>query len=204
LCLCGFLSAEIVDRIVVTVGAGAGPRLITLSDVRDAYAVQTLLDHQPMEPLDDARIKEVAERLVDQALVLQEMESARLPPMGPEALEKRQAEIRAGLGDEAAFQRALKERGLEEARFWRIIQQQLNIMRFVELRFRPNAIEEGPDIERYYREQLVPKLRAQNAPVPELEAVRDKIAEVLAQQRINELYAAWLKELRGQATIRFR
>lgn len=200
LCLCGVVDAEIVDRIVASVGQ----RIITLSDVRDASAVQCMLDHQPPAPLDEQRIRAIADRLIDQLLVQQEIATARMNPMTEAERDKRKGEIIDSFGGQAGFRRALGEYGLDEAHFWAIVDQQMMVFRFVDLRFRPQGGQDEQAIERYYREKLAPKLRQQGAPVPELNAVRDKIAEVVAQEQMNQEYAAWIKELRTQVTIRFR
>jgi len=200
LCLCGWLSAEIVDRIV----ASAGTRVVTLSDVREAYAVQAMLDRTAMAPLDEQRIRGVAERLIDQLLIQQEMESTRMATMSEAERNKRRAAIINSLGGEAAFRQALPDHGLDEARFWAVVDQQMNVFQFIDLRFRFQAADDEQAIERYYREKLAPRLREQGAPVPELSAVRDQIAQIVAQEQINQEYAAWIKELRSQVTVRFR
>ena len=184
--------------------ASVGTRVVTLSDVREAYAVQAMLDHKPMGPLDEQRIRSVGERLIDQLLIQQEMESTRMAPMPEVERDKRRAEIIKSLGSEAAFRRGLADGGLEEARFWAVVDQQMNVFRFIDLRFRPQDAEDEQAIERYYREELAPKLRQQGAPVPELSAVRDQIAQIVAQERINQDYAAWIKELRSQVIVRIR
>jgi hypothetical protein len=200
LCLCGSLFAEIVDRIV----ASAGTRVVTLSDVREAYAVQSMLDRKPMAALDEQLIRNTAERLIDQLLIQQEMESTRMAPTSEAERDRRRAEIISNLGGEAAFRRALADYGLEAARFWAVLDQQMNAFQFIDLRFRFQAADDEQAIERYYREKLAPKLREQGAPVPELSAVRDQIAQIVAQEQINQDYAAWIKELRSQVTVRFR
>jgi hypothetical protein len=184
--------------------ASAGTRVVTLSDVREAYAVQAMLDRTPMAPLDAQRIRGVAERLIDQLLIQQEMESTRMAAMPEAERNKRRAAIINSLGGEAAFRQALPDHGLDEARFWAVVDQQMNVFRFIDLRFRFQDADDEQAIERYYREKLAPRLREQGAPVPELSAVRDQIAQIVAQEQINQEYAAWIKELRSQVTVRFR
>ena len=200
LCLCGWLSAEIVDRVV----ASAGTRVVTQSDVREAYAVQAMLDRKPMAALDEQLIRSTAERLIDQLLIQQDMESTRMATMSETERNKRRAEIINSLGGEAAFRRALADYALEEARFWAVLDQQMNVFRFIDLRFHPQDADDEQAIERYYRERLAPTLREQGAPVPELSAIRDQIAQIVAQEQINQDYAAWIKELRSQVTVRLR
>ena len=184
--------------------ASAGTRVVTLSDVREAYAVQSMLDRTPMAALDEQLIRSTAERLIDQLLIQQDMESTRMAPTSEAERDRRRAEIISNLGGEAAFRRALADYGLDEARFWATLDQQMNAFQFIDLRFRFQAADDEQAIERYYREKLAPRLREQGAPVPELSAVRDQIAQIVAQEQINQDYAAWIKELRSQVTVRFR
>lgn len=191
----------IVDRIVATVGQ----RMITLSDVQEAYRFECLLNQKPLQPLDAARIREVAGRLVDQALLEQEMESTQFPRVPPAEVDRRMAEIKKGFANNGEFHRALEQYGLDEQRVRRRAELQTNVLRFLDFRFRPGVQVDEPAIERYYRETLLPELREKGTQkIPGLEEVRDRIEEVLVQERINQQLDAWIKDLRRQATIRFR
>ncbi len=194
-------ATEIVDRIVATVGQ----RMITLSDVQEAYRFECLLNQKPLQPLDAARIREVGGRLVDQALLEQEMESTQFPRVPPAEVDRRMAEIRKSFANNGEFHRALERYGLDEQRVRRRAELQTNVLRFLDFRFRPGVQVDEPAIERYYRETLLPEQRAKGAQkIPGLEEVRDQIEEVLVQERINQQFDVWLKDLRRQATIRFR
>ncbi len=194
-------TGDIVDRIVATVGQ----RMITLSDVKEAYRFECLLNRVPVQMLEGPRIREVAGRLIDQVLLEQEMESGRFPPAPPEDVEQRMAEIKKGFGDDQAFRRALEKYELDEARVRRRVELQARIIRFIEFRFRPGVQVDQAAIERYYRETLLPELRAKRVrEIPGLEEVRERIEEVLLQERINEQFAAWMKGLRQNSAIQFR
>ena len=72
----------------------------------------------------------------------------------------------------------------------------------METRLRPNIHIDSGSIETYYREKLLPELRQSGVKEVPLVQVSPKIRELLAQQRMNELLAAWLHDLRGQSDIR--
>ena len=193
--------AVIVDRIVATLEQ----RIITLSDVQEAYRFESLLDQQPLEPLDEARIRDLAERLINQALLEQEMETSRFPDVPAAEVERRMAEIQKRFGNDGAFHRVLQEYGLEEAQFRRRVELQARILRFIDFRFRPGVQVGEAAIERYYRETLLPELQAQQVrELPRLAEVSERIKEILVQRRINQRYSALIKELREQMSIRFR
>lgn len=193
--------AVIVDRIVATVG----PRVITLSEVQETWRTERLLNHEPLRPLEARNIREVADRLIDQALIQQEMETSHFPTASVGEVDERMAELERNYGGSADFRQILRNYGVEEEAVRQRLELQVNISRFIELRFRPIVQVDAPAIERYYRETLLPQLRAQNArEIPALDEVRDRIEQVLIQQRINRESSAWIKQLREQANIVFR
>ena len=191
----------IVDRIVATLGQ----RIITLSDVWEDYRIESLLEQLPAEPLDDAYIRNIAERLVDQALLEQEMETSRFPEVPAAEMERRMAEIRRGFASNGTFQRALQEYELEEAQVRRRVALATRILRFIDFRFRLGVQVDEAAIERYYRETLLPDLRARQVrELPRLAEAKQRIEEILVEQRINQRYSSWIKDLREQMPIQFR
>ena len=191
----------IVDRIVATLGQ----RIITLSDVWEEYRIESLLEQLPAEPLDDEHIRKIAERLVDQALLEQEMETSRFPEVSAAEVERLMAEIRSGFASDGTFPRALQEYELEEAQVRRRVALAARILRFTDFRFRPGVQVDEAAIERYYRETLLPDLRARQVrELPRLAEVKQRIQEILVEQRSNQRYSSWIKDLREQMPIQFR
>ena len=191
----------IVDRIVATLGQ----RIITLSDVWEDYRIESLLEQLPAEPLDEEHIRKIAERLVDQALLEQEMETSRFPEVPAAEVEQHMAEIRRGFVSNGTFQRALQEYELEEAQVRRRVALATRTLRFIDFRFRPGVQVDEAAIERYYRETLLPDLRARQVrEPPSLAEVKQRIKQILVEQRINERYSGWIKDLRERMAIQFR
>ena len=191
----------IVDRIVVTLGQG----IITLSDVWEDYRIESLLERLPAEPLDEEHIRKIAERLVDQALLEQEMETSRFPEVPAADVEQQMTEIRRGFLSNGTFQRALEEYELEETQVRRRVALTTRTLRFINFRFRPGVQVDEAAIERYYRETLLPDLRARQVrELPRLAEVSQRIREILVEQRINERYSSWIKDLRERMPIQFR
>jgi hypothetical protein len=77
---------------------------------------------------------------------------------------------------------------------------ELEQLELVDLRFRPSIQISSADIEKYYRQKIVPKLPASD-PLSLNDAV-PKIKEILIQERINQLLNSWLENLRSQAQIK--
>ncbi len=74
-----FCSAEIIDRIVITVGN----QVITQSQVDDEIRVTAFLNHEKVD-LSAAARKQAASRLIEQALIKREMDLSRYPLPGAE------------------------------------------------------------------------------------------------------------------------
>lgn len=193
--------AVIVDRIVAT----AGKRAITLSEVHEEHRLERFLSRQPVEPLDDPRIAEIADRLINQALLAQEMESARFARVHTVDVAGQIADLKQQFGGDESFRRALREYDITEEKLRAVLEFRANVNRFLEVRFRPVTQVENAAIERYYRQTLVPQLEARQVrDIPALDEVRDRIEDILVQEQIDREYAAWIKEVREQANVRFR
>jgi hypothetical protein len=77
---------------------------------------------------------------------------------------------------------------------------ELEQLQLVDLRFRPSIQVSSSDVEKYYREEIVPKLPP-SGPLS-LNDASPKIKEILIQQKINQLLNSWLDTLRSQSQIR--
>jgi len=74
------------------------------------------------------------------------------------------------------------------------------VLAFIERRFR-NGIRITPEeIEKYYRERLVPQYRSPSD-APALDKISSRIQELLLQQQVNTLLDDWLKNLQTQGEV---
>ena len=196
-------AGQLLDRIVATVDS----RIIAESEWEEAVRVECFLEGRPVEALPAADRKATLQHLIDQALLHQQMESTGFEHASPEDVFGRLEQVRARFPqaqDDAAWHALLARYGLTEAVLRERLALQLDLERYVDQRFRPNVFVDPASIEAYYRDQLVPQLRAKNAPVPPLAEVRDRIERLLTEQRVNELVATWLEALRSQTEIEVR
>ena len=130
--LLGRLPAEIIDRIVVSVGN----QVVTASEVRREIQMAAFLNGAEMDVSADARRK-ATERLIEQKLIRKEMEVGRYP--GPSAAEtepllQQVREQRFPSNEE--YTRALAKYGISEPDLKAQLLWQLTVLRFVEFRFR--------------------------------------------------------------------
>lgn len=78
----------------------------------------------------------------------------------------------------------------------------MEVLRYIEVRFRSGIHIEDSEIRDYYEKTLLPQYARQNATAPKLEAISNRIQEILLQQRVSALLDDWLKSLRAQGTVR--
>jgi len=76
----------------------------------------------------------------------------------------------------------------------------VEILRFIEQRFRQGIQISPQEIETYYRDTLLPQY-ASGETIPSLEKVTPRIQEILLQRRVNVLFDDWLDNLRKQGEI---
>ncbi len=192
--------AEVIERIVAKVNSHP----ILSSELDEALRYQCLLDGKPLDGLSGDDRKQALDRLVDRALIEQQMNGATYPRVTPEEVAKRLAEIRAQLpdgGSDEAWRAALLRYRLSDEDVAEQLSTQLDVLRFVELKFRPNIQVDRRAIQDYYLQHLIPELHKRGAREVPLNEVSDQIRELLVQQRIDELLSAWLVTLRAQAEV---
>jgi len=194
--------AVVVDRIAVIVGN----RAIKTSDLERDLRVSQLLNNEPARSDVETRRK-VAERLIDQELVRQEMLSGGggyRPPgeKDVDALVEQLRRDRFG-GSEERMSEALARYGLTTDQLRRQLLWQLTVLRFIDQRFRPAVLVTDQDVSGYYKlhraafEKAYPQAHG-------LEALQPKIREILTGERVNELFEEWLKQKHATTRIEYR
>jgi hypothetical protein len=202
LLLAGLAPAQVVDRMVAVVNK----RVILESELDQAARVEFLLQGKPIAGLTAADNDAVLERLIDRSLLDQQIINTEVLNPTPEELAARVKEVRdgipgaAGPGDQR-WQAILSSYGLTQQDLEEQLASQIRILRFIDLRFRGVVRVEKDAIAAYYEEKFLPEVRKRNGAEPKLAEVSDKIEQILAEQRIDDLLSAWLKTLRAQAHI---
>jgi peptidyl-prolyl cis-trans isomerase SurA len=192
---------EVIDRIAATVNGA----IILDSDVEDAVRFAALCERRPLESITPEESKAALERLIDRELLHQQMGQGRFRGRQNE-LPERIAEIRKlypEAASEAGWEAVLARHGMTKAELEEQVAQQLQLLRFIDVRLRPSVHIERPTIEAYYRDRYLPELRkagaTQDVPFAQVAA---KIEEILVQQQVDELLNNWLRNLREQSAIR--
>jgi hypothetical protein len=201
----GGTSAPVVlDRVVAVVNGHA----ILSSDLREEVLLSVL---EPTEA--DAGVEtpqEALQRLVSRALIRQQIreEDARSVEPSSEDVQNRVLEIRKQLPicvrenctTDAGWDEFLARHGLTERRVNSYLRSRMEILRFIEIRFRQGIQISQQEVESYYTNTLVPQYQAGQA-APQLSAVAPRIEEILLQQQVNAMFSGWLDSLRKQGEV---
>ncbi len=194
----------VLDQVVAVVNRHA----ILLSDVEDEVRLSILDAGRAGEG--QVTEQRALEQLISRALIEQQIrqEDLRTVDPSPEEVNARVEEIRKQLPacmrqncvSDAGWKAFLAAHSLTEQRVEAYIRYRLEILRFIEQRFRQGIEISQQQIEDYYRNTLAPQYAPGEA-VPSLDTVAPRIQEILLQQQVNELFDNWLNNLRGQGDV---
>jgi hypothetical protein len=201
LLLCAFcllLSAEIIDRIAITVDT----QVITESQIDEEIRVTAFLNREKVD-LSPGVKKEAASRLIEQAIVRREMNLNRYPLPDARNAADSLASLKATYPSETDFQDALQTYGITQDELSRRLLWQLTLLRFIDYRFRPGIQIPDSDVQAYYRQQVSEWQQKGIKPIPGLEESRAQIEEILTQKRIDQVLNQWIKDTRSQVTITY-
>ena len=193
-------AGERLDGIAATVNGHA----IMQSEVQEELAYECLLGQQACASAGATQRKAALDHLINQQLIAQQMQQAQFPRQTITApqLQNLRAQLASVNQSETAWRQLLQRYGLTEEVIAQRLAFQADTLRFTDGLFRP-AVRISPEvIQRYYRQQFVPRLNSATA--PGLAIVEAKIREVLTQQAIAEQVNAWLDALRQHSRIEVR
>jgi hypothetical protein len=194
----------VLDRVVAVVNNHA----ILASDLDDEIRLSVL---EPNEGRQDTLTRRRAlEQLVSRTLIEQQIRQEDLQAIAPspDEVSARLDEIRKQLpacvhqncSTDAGWKAFLASHGLTAERVESYIRYRLEILRFIEQRFRQGIQISQQQIETYYHDTLLPQYAPGEA-VPPLDQVAPRIQEILLEQQVNDLFDNWLKNLRQQGDV---
>jgi peptidyl-prolyl cis-trans isomerase SurA len=154
--------------------------------------------------------QQIIDRLIDRTLILQQ---ARLQPEDEvtdqqvdEQLSALRKEIPAckqfHCETDEGWQKFVTAQGFTMEELRRVWHERMEVLRFIEVRFRSGIHIEDNQVRDYYEKTLLPQYARQNATAPKFEAISNRIQEILLQQQVSNLLDDWLKSLRAQGTVR--
>jgi len=211
-CLAQFLQGEVLDRVVAVVNGHP----ILASEWDEAARYECFLNQRAVGEMTALERQATLQRMVDQRLMEAEMKLEGSRPAREEEIGRKIADVRQQILQnrnsstnnaaeaDRAWQAALTQYGFTQAEVEEHIARDLDLLRFVDRRFRPTIQIEPSDIEKYYRETLMPQLQKAGAPDPPLADVSTQIRELLTQKALDEQLNRWLQTLRQQGKIQMR
>lgn len=191
--------AVILDRIAVIVGKS----VIKTSDIDRDIRLTAFLNNQRAAFTVQAK-KQSAERLIDQALIRQEMGNGsykRPTEAEATALETQLVHDRFG-GSDAEFSRTLERYGITREQLSAQLLWQLTVLRFIDQRFRAGVFVSDQDLQQYVAKHQA-ELRKEN-PGADASALQAKAREVLEGEQVNKNFDDWLAQARKQTPIEYK
>ncbi len=195
----------VIDQVVAVVNGD----LVLESDVDEE---RRLAAFQPFTDKTVAFSREKAiDRLVDRTLIL---EQAKLQPEAPITDAEVNAQFAALRKDipackkefdcatDAGWQKFVAAQGFTMPELTEVWRERMEVLRFVEQRFKMGVRITPAEIQAYYDKTLLPEYAKQKATPPKLPTISDRIQEILLQQQVGALLADWLKSLKAQGSVR--
>jgi peptidyl-prolyl cis-trans isomerase SurA len=197
------VNAVVLDRVVAVVNNQA----ILASDVDDEVRLAVL---DPSRAGVVLTPKRALEQLISRALIQQQIrqEDAQAAESSQVEIDARLAEIRKEVpacihfncATERGWSAFLVAHGLTPQRVESYLRYRVQILRFIEQRFRQGIRIAPEEIEKYYRETLRPQYAPGEA-IPPLDEVAPRIQEILLERQVNVLFDDWLRNLRKQGDV---
>jgi peptidyl-prolyl cis-trans isomerase SurA len=194
-------AGNIIDRIVATVNG----HIILQSDWDEAVSYEAFVNVRSVNQVTVEDRKAALDRLIDQELIRQQIHPTDFQQASAADVDRRIEDIRkqhSEVMDELTWKAALELYGLSESELRHKVAAELEEMRMVDAHLRPSVQVDARSVETYYREKLLPELRASGAKEVSFGDVAPKIKELLAQQKMNDLLITWLRTLRAESSIR--
>ncbi len=186
---------EVLDRMAATVNGHA----LLQSDVDDELRYEFFAAKRPLSEASPKDVDSALNRLVDQELLREQMQSKDFQPVTAAQVSKAFETFKSDYATSAAWTGALAPYDLTETEVRSHIETELNQLRLIDLRLRPTIQIDGDSIRNYYQQQFLPKLPAGQHLT--LQEATPAIRELLIQQKMNDSLESWLESLRSQAKI---
>jgi parvulin-like peptidyl-prolyl isomerase len=192
-----------LDRVVAMVNGD----LILESDLD---AEERFAGFQPFSEAQQATREELLDRLIDRTLILQQMALQPEAPVGDAAVDEQLAMLRKSIPKCAAYhcetesgwEKFVADRGFSVEEVQERWRQRMDVLRFIEERFRMGIRISQAEIDEYYKTTMLPAYQKENAPAPPEATIADRIQEILLQQQVDKLLDDWLATLRAQGSVR--
>ena len=198
--LCVSLKAEIIDRVVVSVG----DQVVTEYRIHRAAEMAAFLNGGPVG-LSGPDRRAIADQLVEQALIRREIGLSRFSPVPRADVEQQIARIQKDLKlDDAGLRARLASYSLSYDDLYEEVKWQLTLYRFIDFRFRPGVQVSEDEVQVYYDGEFTDAVKKAGGVRPPLEDVHDDIVSVLTERKVQAAIEQWAEQVKEQVRIRYR
>jgi peptidyl-prolyl cis-trans isomerase SurA len=199
----GSSNGVVLDRLVAVVNGD----LILESDVDEERRFEEV---QPYRTAAESTRAKVIERLVDRTLILQQAALEPEDAVSDKDLDAQLATLRKDIpGCKPTFCQTdegwkdfLGRHGFSVEEFRSRWLMRMQLLKFIEVRFRNGIKIKDEEIQAYYDKTMLPEYAKRNVTPPPIETIKRRIEEVLLQQQVSALLQDWLKSLRAQGSVR--
>ena len=191
-------AGDVLDRVVVTVNGNA----VLQSDWDAEIRYEALMAGRPLSNLDPKARNAALTRIIDQELVREQSHGVAIKPVTTSELDGQMNALRSQYEHDHAglsWSSAVTMYGFSEAELRERVETELTQLRIVDEKLRPSVEVDASEIEAYYNDKIAPQNSAGRTAT--FAEVKDKIRELLMQQKINQALDSWLESLRAQANI---
>ena len=190
------MRAEVIDRLAITVGN----RVITQLQIDEELRVTAMLNHEPVVRDLDAR-RDAADRLVEQLLIKFEMELSRYELPDSSDVDKYYQQIEEANGGAVDFEKSLRAFNLTPEVLRSHLELQLTELKFIDVRFRPDANVTDAEIETAYQSKIAVWKQTHTGAPPTLDASRESLRAMLVEDHTDAALNTWLAESRKRVRL---
>jgi hypothetical protein len=194
----------VLDRVIAVINGD----VLLQSDLQSEEDMAAL---QPLSlPQGKNFDRRAAQRLINRVLILQQMKSQGITKVVSDEdvqndLDMLRKQIPACVEyqcqTDAGWAKFLSDHHLTPEEVQTRWRQRMQILSFIDTRFRAGLRISKAEIEEYYNKTFVPEYKQHNPNPPSLDSISSRIEEVLLQQHVSVLLQDWLKSLRDQGSV---
>lgn len=189
-------SGAILDALAISVGNQA----ITEHQIDDNIRLAAFSNNEQPDFSVESRRK-AADRLIEQALVRREMAFGAYPAIPTEQVDSAVSNTEKAHGGIEGLDDALARYGLDRKQLRDYLGWQLQLLSFIDLRFRPAIQVTNEDVEKYYKETVAAAHPGTTA--PPLSQLRAEIEQKLTGERVDKQLDEWISRSRKRTVIRY-
>lgn len=196
-------ASEVLDRVVAVVNGD----VILESDVDEERRFEEI---QPYRAVATFSRDKAIQRLVDRDLILQQSALQPEDRVTDKELDAQLATLRKDIPAckqyhceiDAGWQKYVGGHGFTVEEFRDRWRKRMELLKFIEVRFRNGIHISDDEIKTYYEKTMLPEYAKRNVTPPALDTISKRIEEVLLQQQVGNLLRDWLQSLRVQGSVR--